>query len=85
MVRPQIVAEFFAGDFVAESSDGTPKTNPLLSFEMGNGYDGTGNYWECQERLDRTEIKNGTNLKYKKVIITIDKWIRGRRDDNKWY
>ena len=33
---------------------------------MGTGIylDGTGDYRECQERLDRTEIKNGTNLKY---------------------
>ena len=38
MVKPQIVAEFSAGDFVAESSDGTPKTNPLLSFDKDNGY-----------------------------------------------
>ena len=38
MVRPQIVAEFTAGDFVAEGSDGTPKTNPLLSFDIENGY-----------------------------------------------
>ena len=38
MVRPQIVAEFTAGDFVAEGSDGTPKTNPLLSFDKDNGY-----------------------------------------------
>lgn len=38
MVRPQIVAEFTAGDFVAEGSDGTQKTNPLLSFDIENGY-----------------------------------------------
>ena len=38
MVKPQIVGEFSAGDFVAESSDGTPKTNPILNFDEEKGY-----------------------------------------------
>lgn len=38
MVKPEVAAEFTAGDFVTENSDGTPKTNPLLNYVADKGY-----------------------------------------------
>lgn len=43
MVKPYVVAEFVAGDYVADGYDGSPKINPLLIYDELNGYIYDGN------------------------------------------